>query len=239
MFSSETSLINSPVISRCVAISFPLILLSCIVAYAISNAHVGTAIEGSIRVGNYRTPSYRVFEFSMWQTIKDMWDAKTYYLSLLIAVWSGIWPYLKALLLLLTWILPPKYLSVGKRRLIITIISILAKWALCDIYLLVFFDVAFRFHVLISSAPYLKKFLPLEFISADLVVKPLLPSFVFISATIIVIICVNWIDYYDRNDIAFHESCCTENTLDTDMLSLKKKGWFKGIFCPRRSWFER
>jgi hypothetical protein len=48
-------------------------------------------------------------------TVRDMWNAHTYALSLLIATFSCFWVYLKLLLMLLCWFAPPTLLAVSRR----------------------------------------------------------------------------------------------------------------------------
>lgn len=233
------SLHASPVVPRWVALAFPALLLASCGVFAYANMSVGTSIQGTVRVGSYRTPRVNVFEFSLWQSVKDMWDAETYYLSLLIAGWSGLWPYVKTSLMVVVWYLPTRMMSLQARQTFITVWLILAKWALCDIFLLVFFDVAFRFHISLSSAPYIKRLLPLDFVTADLVVKPEFPSFIFITATVVVIFCINAAEYYHKNDVALRQS--TQRYSEDERLKqpYKPRGVFSRVRCARGSWFER
>ena len=231
-----TSLQFSPVVPRCTGFLFPILCFACMTVFIVANMHVGTTIEGTARIGKYRTPRWTVFEFSIWTSIDDMWKAHTYFLAALIAVWSGAWPYVKTFCLAVGWMLPQRFLSLKRRRKLLTIWLILAKWALCDIFLLVFFDVAFRFHISLSSAPFIKRLLPLDFVTADLVVNPEVASYAFITSTVVVIFLINAAEYYHRNDLAYQSH---QTPVGRRGKSRHDLGWFRWVRCPRRSWFER
>lgn len=60
-----------------------------------------------------------------------------YPLSLLIAVFSGAWPYIKLLMMLWVWLVPPSFFSERKRENVIMILDALGKWSLIDCYVMV------------------------------------------------------------------------------------------------------
>ena len=76
-----------------------------------------------------------------------MWDAGVYPLSVLIALLSGGWPYLKLLLIGVCWVCP---LRVRRRETILQWLDALGKWSLLDSYVMVAMMVAFNFKVLDS-----------------------------------------------------------------------------------------
>jgi len=219
------SLYASPVIPRFVANSLPFVLLACVVVMIHANVTKSTNIRGTISVGTlYESKQYHIFDFAMWTTVKDMWDSKAYLLSILIGAWSGSWPYIKIVMLYVVWFVPPSHLSLNVRRTMMRVLSILAKWALVDIFLLVMFDVAFRFHV------------PFHAISFDLTVQPGIGSYTFISATIVIIATINLVEFYERNATGYNEK-------DMNAARLHHLGysgdWFSFVRCPTKSWFER
>jgi uncharacterized paraquat-inducible protein A len=73
-----------------------------------------------------------------------MWDAGVYPLSVLIALLSGGWPYLKLLLIGVCWVCP---LRVRRRETILQWLDALGKWSLLDSYVMVAMMVAFNFKV--------------------------------------------------------------------------------------------
>lgn len=49
------------------------------------------------------TYKFEVFSFTLTSSIQDFWNAKAYELAFVIAIFSGAWPYIKLLLLLVIW----------------------------------------------------------------------------------------------------------------------------------------
>jgi hypothetical protein len=88
-----------------------------------------------------------LFGFSLGNSIRSMWHAQVYPLALLILLFSGIWPYVKNVMLLACWTLPLNYMSFKQRKKVLHWLDFLGKWSLVDAYVLVLFMVAFRFYV--------------------------------------------------------------------------------------------
>ena len=65
----------------------------------------------------------------MGNSVKDMWDAGVYPLSLLIAVFSGAWPYIKLLAMLICWITPEIKLSYKWRERFLVVLDTMGKWS--------------------------------------------------------------------------------------------------------------
>jgi hypothetical protein len=74
-----------------------------------------------------------------------MWQAEVYPLAILIAVFSGGWPYLKLLLMLVCWFMPLNKLKLKYREKLLVFLDAMGKWSLIDAYVLVLMVVAFRF----------------------------------------------------------------------------------------------
>jgi len=110
-----------------------------------SNLEVGASVVLTIHTGTSSHPLPSLFDFSLANSIRDMWSAKVYPLSILIAVFSGGWPYLKCLLMLFCWFMPRDVVPVKQQNRILLALDALGKWSLVDSYLLVAMMVAFRF----------------------------------------------------------------------------------------------
>lgn len=50
-------------------------------------------------------------KFTLVQSVSDMWKAGVYPLAIIIAVFSGIWPYIKLIMMMACWTINEKYLS--------------------------------------------------------------------------------------------------------------------------------
>ena len=107
-----------------------------------------------------------------------MWTAGVYPLSILIAVLSGGWPYLKLILMFVSWVLPSKILPVPWREWLLMLLDAWGKWSLVDAFIMILMMVAFRLHIVQPHAtgePYA---------AFDLIVDPLWGVQSFIIATI-------------------------------------------------------
>ena len=83
---------------------------------------------------------FTVLNFTLFSTIEDFWSAEAYPLALIVAIWSGVWPYVKLLLLLVIWLCPMKS-SLRKKTLVI--LDQLGKWSFIDLYVLMMMVVSF------------------------------------------------------------------------------------------------
>lgn len=174
--------------------------VSCLAAIGIFlTAHLsyGARVEltGTIGGDNYELPS--LFEFSLANSIRDMWSAKVYPLALLIAGFSGGWPYLKLFLMLCAWMCP----MTRKCRLsLLQWVDALGKWSLIDAYVLVLMMVAFTFSI---NSPNLD-WLPPDFLELRVLVRPGWGIFGFIIAAVISLIVTHIIIFYHRKEEEIH-----------------------------------
>ena len=82
--------------------------------------------------------------------MKDMWTAKTYALSILLAFFSGAWPYIKLVSMFLAFVLPKKTFSFVLRDGVLRWLDILGKWSLLDTFFMVMMMVAFQFDLRVA-----------------------------------------------------------------------------------------
>jgi len=124
-----------------------LLILFNIGTFVSSNTSVGANVFIVLSVNDTHIELPSVFSFSLVNSVRDMWNAKVYALSLLVAVFSGSWPYVKLLILLFCWLTPPAKLPLSYRENLLMFVDKLGKWSLIDAYVLILMMVAFRFHV--------------------------------------------------------------------------------------------
>eukprot|EP00040_Diaphanoeca_grandis_P020654 m.109848 g.109848 ORF g.109848 m.109848 type:complete len:1167 (-) comp27992_c0_seq1:208-3708(-) len=122
-------------------------ILVCIPTFICANLLDGSDVFLTLQVDNTTVITPSVFSFSLGNTVTDMWKAHVYPLSLLIAIFSGFWPYTKVLLMAISWCTPPRWLSVGRRESLMMFLDALGKWSLMDSFLMTMFTVAFRFNI--------------------------------------------------------------------------------------------
>ena len=84
--------------------------------------------------------SFNVFAFTLTSSIDDFWSAGAYELAFIIAAFSGAWPYIKLLLLLLIWLYPIKAIQ---RKKALFVLDQLGKYSFIDLYVCIFMVVSF------------------------------------------------------------------------------------------------
>ncbi len=87
-----------------------------------------------------------LFDFGLINTLSDMWKAKVYHLFILIEFFFGIWPYLKLILMLISFITPSSIINKNKRSTILMILDTTRKYSNLDSYVMILMIVAFQFY---------------------------------------------------------------------------------------------
>jgi len=121
----------------------------CIILLFISaNVFNGAAVYASVQLGPLEpVQTADFFDFTLQNSVHDFWEAKVYFLSILVALLSGAVPYLKLLLIIICWIAPMKR---GWRQFVFNWVDALGKWSLLDSYVLVAMMVAFNFKIFLG-----------------------------------------------------------------------------------------
>jgi uncharacterized paraquat-inducible protein A len=117
-----------------------------------------------------------------------MWHAKAYTLAILVAVFSGVWPYTKLILMLCVWFLDGKKLSFRARERLLVVLDTLGKWSLLDAYMIVMFIVAFHIQIRLFD----------EAVRVNVIVNILSGFYVFLIATLLSLVCTHIIIYQHR-----------------------------------------
>jgi len=144
----KASLFLDPRLSLPTRVIIPLLLFCTIAIFLSANTGVGASVFVVMTLGAARDVTLpSLFDFGLINTIVDMWTAEVYPLSILVAFFSGIWPYLKVVLMILCWFLPTKIFSVKSRGLMLEWLDILGKWSLLDTYVMIMMLVAFHFNI--------------------------------------------------------------------------------------------
>eukprot|EP00298_Acanthocystis_sp_HF-20_P014621 c20848_g1_i1.p1 GENE.c20848_g1_i1~~c20848_g1_i1.p1 ORF type:complete len:1549 (+),score=654.29 c20848_g1_i1:86-4732(+) len=171
----------------------PLLLFATIGLFLSAHMSLGADVSIYVNYGEKTLKQISMFQFTLSNSVTDMWQAQVYALSILIAVCSGGWPYLKSALLLLCWFVPRKGLSRHRREQLLMWLDFLGKWSLIDAYVLVLFIVAFRFHLVNPSFG-----IPSGIFSFDVFVTPGWGIHGFIIAAIVQLIATHLIIHYHR-----------------------------------------
>ena len=141
------SLGRAAIVPLWVRIALPAAIVGNVALFISSNASVGATVRmyASVSGSRDRVDFPPLHEFSLGSSVRDMWRAGTYPLSILIAVFSGGWPYLKLAVMLFAWFAPPARVHPTRRGRMLAFVDAFGKWSLVDAFVMILFRVAFRF----------------------------------------------------------------------------------------------
>ena len=146
------SLFLHPQISIFWRIFIPLAIIGTIALFISSNSSTGASVFIVFQIGRrIQIPS--LFDFGLINSVRDMWKAGVYPLSVIVALFSGIWPYLKLVLMLISFVLPASLFNKKKRGKILRFLDATGKWSILDSYVMILMLVAFHFHIAFPVIP--------------------------------------------------------------------------------------
>jgi hypothetical protein len=96
---AEKSLFASKNIPEIVRYVIPAMVLGTLIILFCSNTTVGASVDVTIRFGTQVFPVPGLFQFSLGNTVSELYHAGIYPLLMLVVCFSGIWPYAKVCLL--------------------------------------------------------------------------------------------------------------------------------------------
>eukprot|EP01040_Poterioochromonas_malhamensis_P012185 gene12184-13321_t len=154
-------------------VGMPIAICTAIGIFAWSNATPNAVdVMVKLHIGEKIVDVGSIFEFGLGNTVHDMWSAEVYALAIIIAFFSGAWPYMKLMAMLFAWFVPPKVLTVEKRETLLIVLDALGKWSLVDFFVMVLMLCAFYIQLWVGSN-----------ILVDVTVKPELGFYTFLIAT--------------------------------------------------------
>ena len=149
---SGASLFLHPQIPIFWRIFIPLGIFATIALFISSNSSTGASVFVVFQVGRrIQIPS--LFDFGLINSVRDMWKAGVYPLSVIVALFSGIWPYVKLVLMIISFVLPTSLLKKKKRSSILLILDATGKCSILDSYIMILMLVAFHFHIPFPVVP--------------------------------------------------------------------------------------
>lgn len=175
------ALLFNPILPFLVRYGILLILLVNIALFIASNTSLGASVYLLVKTPTGTTQFPSLFNFSLGNSVRDMWNAKVYALSILIALFSGVWPYTKLVLMIICWCVPAGILSIRRRGHILIMLDAMGKWSLIDTFVLMMMMVAFHF----SLTPPVSNFTPDGTISFEAYVEPHFGFYSFLVATML------------------------------------------------------
>ena len=160
------------------------------------------SIAGTINIsGSFAGESFNVdgfYEFSLVKSLIEMWIAGARSLAVIIALFSGVWPYTKQLMVLFIWFVPTKWVSSNRRSSMLYWLDVLGKWSMVDVF--VFIMTLASFGISIQSPDNLS-FLPSGLYSINLLVVPLWGIYAYVLAILISQILSHAIIHYHNKSV--------------------------------------
>lgn len=144
-------LASHPKVGTNAAIGMPLLVGGIISMLICSNFMIGAEVWMMATIQGQEFILHNVFDFSLTNSVSEMWQAGSFVLAVIIAFFSGMWPYVKLLLMVVCWLTPTRILSPRRRQCFLEFLDAYGKWSLVDTFVLVLFMVSF--HIRLSSDP--------------------------------------------------------------------------------------
>jgi len=197
----------------------PLFIFLNIALFITSNTGIGASVFVRITLGTKVMWLPSLFDFTLASSVRDMWDSGVYPLSLLVAVFTGAWPYLKLLLLLFVWFMPLTYFEARKREIVVMVVDALGKWSLLDSYVMVLMLTSFRVSMVPPKSPDSK---------LDIFVVPGWGFYTFLMATVLSLLLTHLV-------LAFHRQSQKPDRWDVAKEWLEKNGAYgkRRILCRK------
>jgi len=147
----QPALYKSSVVPKSAKYGLPMLYTMTFMLFFASNLRVGATVNvrawmSSPENGDTDFIIRDIFIFGLEDTVVNMWRAGVYVLSALILLFSGVWPYVKLILLYRAW-LSPAFDSAKARGALLRNLDALGKWSLLDAFVMTLFMVLFHFEV--------------------------------------------------------------------------------------------
>ena len=193
-----------------------IILLSIIIFLLIGQLKYTFKIEYEVEILNVKGSS---FHYNLWDSLTKLWNEKLYFLYFFLFIFSGIWPYIKLLLLYYIIImLSGTYnedsiiIKMKKKLKYLNWIADIGIWSFADIWVVVMISIVLNENKTISIDEETT-------ITANLQVTPLdgviVLFFGLFLSQLLNVIAIYWIQYYSSIDLSMTEYSSLGN-IDSD-----------------------
>ena len=144
----DASLLMTPKLSIFVRYLIPFLIFGNIAVFVSSNTGIGASVFIKFFVGSQKKISMdSMFDFTLINSVIDMWKAGAYPLSILIFLMSCLWPYTKLAMMIIAWICPGSIIKPSRRESLFRFLDAVGKWSLMDSYVMIIMVVAFHFEI--------------------------------------------------------------------------------------------
>ena len=129
----------------------PITIVGAIVVFAFCMSSIGASVDIQFRQDDSTPSVMNLSTFSLGETVRQLYQARAYALMLLVVIFSIVWPYVKLLLMLYSWVIPVSYLSLERRESLFTWMDAMGKYSLVDAFVLILVLISFHFHADLSG----------------------------------------------------------------------------------------
>ena len=200
-----TSLFRSDAVPLWTRRAVPLCLFANICMFVSGHLSIGATVDVDINFAGDSVRVDRFVEFSLGNSLKDMYNADAMVLFYFIGCFSGLWPYTKLLLMLYCWFAPPGCLRPATRGSLLAKLDYAGTWSLIDLYVLVMTMLGFHLNI---ASPTSLAFVPTDFYVVKAMVTPVWGLYAFMLGVIFSLI-INYLclHFHRQERTAAAEDC--------------------------------
>ena len=143
------SMFLDPVVPRWFKFAFIGTSLVALSLFLSANLYNGGSVLLEITLENGSVVNLgSVFDFTLAGSIEQMFAAGVQSLGMLIALASGCWPYVKVVLTMFAFFVPPSLLAVDARGRVLGVLDMLGKWSIVDQFMMAILTIVFYFSLI-------------------------------------------------------------------------------------------
>jgi len=131
---NPSHLMNSAALPAVVRFGIPIFIIGVLSLLLPSDFGSGVSLDA--RIDGLKL-AIKLREVSVISSVKELWNADSPFLAILIVLFSIAWPYLNLLLTFLCWVTPWKTANAQRRETFIAVLDALGKWGLFDTFVLI------------------------------------------------------------------------------------------------------
>ena len=176
-----TSLYRSRAVPVCWRIAVPTCLFFNVCLFLSGHLSIGATVDVDAHIAGDHVRIDRFVEFSLGNSLKDMYNANAMVLFYFVGSFSGLWPYTKLLLLSYCWFAPVGCLGTTRRGSLLAMLDYAGTWSLIDLYVLVMCMLGFHLDIV---SPTSLSFVPKDFYVVRAMVTPVWGLYAFMIGVI-------------------------------------------------------
>jgi hypothetical protein len=204
--SADTAIVAHLHLSCMMRTLVPALLTGAIGLFLYGAFECGSSVTLQVSVGSrHLPPIVLTSDLTLGVSLRKMASAGVYPLFVLTLLTSGLWPYLRQLLLMGCLLLPPRHLSVGRRAALLHLLDVLGKFVFINTVFSYMMGAAFGFKLSTDTVAYLRRLLPKHYVVADVVLAPNME--VYNLAATLSMIAGHLLIALHRNAIAYDLHC--------------------------------